>query len=252
MTAPPSAPSLDLAFMGQNTSGRETCQIRSSVRRGRVRALQPGGNMEEGKIPSRSRLPVPAGLFIAVAGCALLLAAARCSQFAGVFEKPELQFRGLRVNSVGLEGASLEILVDVYNPNSYRLGVDRFSYDLAIEDVHWGLGSTAYPIAVEGRNSATVRLPLDVSWSRLGAAGREALRTGTVRYGVSGEMTVETSLGDVSVPYNKTGRFSILSNQESSDPGTIRIDVTSRFRLAVYSTRIAMPFSKTIFLPTLL
>jgi LEA14-like dessication related protein len=208
--------------------------------------------MEARKSPSRSPLRVPASFLAAAAVFALLLAAARCSQFVGVFEKPELQFRGIRVNSVGLEGASLEILVDVYNPNSYRLGVDRFSYDLAIEDVHWGLGSTTYPIAVEGRNSATVRLPLDVSWSRLPAAGREALRTGTVNYGVSGEMTVGTSLGNISVPYSKAGRFSILSNQESSDPVTIRFDVTSRFRLAAYSTRIATPFSNTIFLPMLL
>jgi len=208
--------------------------------------------MEARKSPSRSRLHVSAGLLAAAAGFVLLLAGARCSRFAGVFEKPELQFRGIQVNSVGLDGASLEILVDVYNPNSYRLGVERFSYDLAIEDVHWGLGSTSYPIAVEGRNSATVRLPLDVSWSRLGAAGREALRTGTVNYGVSGEMTVGTSLGDVSVPFTKAGRFSILSNQESSDPGTIYLDATSRFRLAAYSTRIATPFSKTIFLPILL
>lgn len=188
----------------------------------------------------------------AAAGLALLLAGARCSQFAGVFEKPELEFRGLRVTSVGLEGASLEILVDVYNPNSYSLGVERFSYDLAIENVHWGLGSTPNAITVEGRNSATVRLPLDVSWSQLGEAGREALRTGSVNYGVSGEITVGTSLGDVSVPYSKSGRFSILTNQESADPESIRRDPTIRFRLAIYSTEIATPFSKTTFFPTLL
>jgi LEA14-like dessication related protein len=207
--------------------------------------------MEARKSPSRYRLRFSAAL-AAAAGLALLFSGARCSQFAGVFEKPELQFRGIRVNSVGLEGASLEILVDVYNPNSYRLGLDRFSYDLAIEDVHWGLGSTSDPVAVEGRNSTTVRLPLDVSWSRLGAAGREALRTGSVNYGVSGEMTVGTPLGDASVPYSKSGRFSILSNQESSDPEVIRVDVTSRFRLAAYCTRIAIPFSKTTVFPTLL
>jgi LEA14-like dessication related protein len=228
------------------------CQILSSVSRQRVRALQSVEGMEARKSRSRSPLRFSEGLFAAVTGFALLFAGARCSQFTGVFEKPELQFRGLRVDAVGLEKASLEILVDVYNPNSDRLRVDRFSYDLAIEDTHWGLGSTTDPIMVAGRNSATVALPLDVSWSRLGAAGREALRTGSVNYGVSGEMRVGTSVGDVSVPYSKTGRFSILNNQESSDPGTIRIDVTSRFRLASYSTRIATPFSKMIFFPTLL
>lgn len=184
-----------------------------------------------------------------MAALSVVLAAARCSS---VFERPELRFRGIRVNSIGFDGASLEILVDVYNPNSYRLGLARLSYDLAIEDVHWGLGSMTAPIGVDGRGTATLRLPLEVSWSRLGDVGRQALRTGSVNYGVSGEMTVATSLGDVNVPYSKSGRFSVLSGQESSDPGPIRPDLTNGFRQAGYSTETATPFSKTTFFPTLL
>ena len=150
---------------------------------------------------------------IASAGVSVLLAGARCSNLGAIFQKPELQFRGLQVNSIGFDGASLDILVDVYNPNSYRLALQRFSYDLAIENVNWGLGSTGSPMAVEARNSATIRLPLDVSWSRLGDVGRQALQTGSVNYGVSGEVIVGTSLGDVRVPYSKSGRFSILSDE---------------------------------------
>ena len=132
---------------------------------------------------------------------------------AAVFEQPELQFRGIRVNSIGYDGASLELLVDVFNPNSYRLGLERFSYDLAIEGISWGLGNTDAPLAVEARNSATIRLPLEVSWSRLGSVGREALRTGSVNYGVSGELTLATGLGPVTVPYSKSGRFSVFGNE---------------------------------------
>ena len=185
----------------------------------------------------------------AAAALSLVLGTAGCSS---VFERPELQFRGIHVNSIGFDGASLEILVDVYNPNSYRLGLERLSYDLAIENVHWGLGSLTAPIWVEGRDTTMVRLPLDVSWSRLGDVGREALRTGTVNYGISGEMTVATSLGNIDVPYSKAGRFSILTGQESSDPGPIAPDPTSRFRQAVYSIEATTPFSKTTFFRTLL
>lgn len=187
--------------------------------------------------------------FPTFAALSLVLSVAGCS---AIFETPELQFRGIRVNSIGIEGASLEILVDVYNPNSYRLGLARLSYDLAIENVHWGVGSLASPMGVDGGDTATLRLPLDVSWSRLGDIGRQALQTGVVNYGVSGQMTVATSVGDVNVPYSKSGRFSVLSGQESSDPDSIRHDPTSLFRRAVYSIETATPFSKTTFFPTLL
>jgi LEA14-like dessication related protein len=148
------------------------------------------------------------------AALVLALVGLRCSNLSGVFEKPELQFRGLRVNSIGLGGASIDVVVDVYNPNSYRLGVDRFSYDLAVENVHFGGGETDAPVSVEGRNTATVRLPLDVDWSRLGDVGQGVLNRGSVDYGVTGELTVVTGLGRFRVPYAKSGRFSVLGNSE--------------------------------------
>lgn len=191
---------------------------------------------------------IPAAL-LAGAAITLALAGSKCAE---VFRQPELEFRGLRINSIGLDGASLDIVVDVYNPNAYRLGLDRLSYDLAIENVHWGVGSIAAPIAVEGGDRATVRLPLSVSWSRLGDVGRDALRTGSVNYGVSGEMTVTTVLGGRSVPFRKSGRLSVLSGQESADPAEVRPDSTSRFRLARYRIEATTPLSKTTVLPTLL
>ena len=141
----------------------------------------------------------------------LALATGGCS-VSSVFEKPELQFRGLRVNSIGLGGASIDIVVDVYNPNSYRLGLDSFSYDLSIENVRFGAGATDVPLSVEGRDRATVRLPLDLDWSRLGDVGRGVLNTGSVNYGVSGEMMVATGFGKFRVPYSQAGQFAILGS----------------------------------------
>jgi LEA14-like dessication related protein len=142
-----------------------------------------------------------------VAALVLVLCGARC---ATVFEKPELRFRGLRVNSIGLGGAAVDVVVDVYNPNSFGLGVDHFSYDLAIENVPFGKGETDAPIWVEGHGTASVRLPLHVNWSLLGDVGRGALQTGSVNYGVSGELTIATGFGRRRIPYSRTGRFSVL------------------------------------------
>ncbi len=137
------------------------------------------------------------------------LSATRC---ASAFAKPELQFRGLRINSIGLGGASIDVVVDVYNPNSFRLGLDRFSYDLEIENVHFGGGEIDAPVSVAGGSTATVRLPLDLNWSVLGDVGRGVLNTGNVHYGVTGEMIVSTAFGKSRVPYSKAGQFSVLGS----------------------------------------
>lgn len=144
---------------------------------------------------------------IALAGA--LVFALACSMSA-VFEKPELEFRGIRIGSIGLGGASVDVVVDVYNPNSYRLGLDRFTYDLTIENVRFGVGEIEAPVSVDGRSTTTVRLPLDLDWSRLGDVGRRVLDRGSVEYGVSGELTIATGFGRRRVPYAKTGRLSVL------------------------------------------
>jgi LEA14-like dessication related protein len=194
------------------------------------------------------RIRISAALVIAAALAVVLFG----TQCAAVFQKPELQFRGIRINSLGIDGASLDILVDVYNPNAYRLGVERLSYDLTIESLHWGVGTTDSPIALDAGRSTTVRLPLQISWSRLGDVGRDALRTGSVNYGVSGQMTVATSIGTRSVPFSKSGRFSVLTGQESADPEPVRSDPTGQLRLARYWIETATPFSNTTLFPTFL
>jgi LEA14-like dessication related protein len=204
--------------------------------------------MEARKSPAGLGIRISAALVIAAA-LAVILFGIQC---AAVFQKPELQFRGIRINSLGLDGAAVDILVDLYNPNSYRLGVERLDYDLTIENLHWGVGTTDAPIALDGGRSTTVRLPLRISWSRLGDVGKEALRTGSVNYGVSGSITVGTSIGTRTIPFSKNGRFSVLSGQESADADPDRPDPTERFRLTRYSTEIATPFSNTTLFPTFL
>jgi LEA14-like dessication related protein len=204
--------------------------------------------MEERKSPARLQIRISAALVIATALAVILFA----TQCAAAFQKPELQFRAIRINSIGIDGASLDILVDVYNPNAYGLGVERLSYDLMIENVHWGVGSTDLPIALDAGRSTTVRLPLQISWSRLGDVGRDALRTGSVNYGVSGEMMVATSIGSRSVPFSKSGRFSVLTGQESADPEPTGGDPTAQFRVARYWIETATPFSNTTRFPTFL
>ena len=129
------------------------------------------------------------------------------------FRKPELTFRGIEVFSFGLEGASLDLLVDVYNPNSFRFGLDRVTYDLTVESVRWGTGETASPLAVEAQSTATLRIPLTLDWTQISGLGRDVLRRGNVRYGISGEVTVSTSKKTFQVPYDRSGQFSILGSE---------------------------------------
>ena len=127
-----------------------------------------------------------------------------------VFEEPTVSFRQLRVNGLGLDGGSLEVLLSVYNPNGYKLDATRLTYDLVLDSVRFATGAIDQKFTVQDRDSTVVRLPIDFAWSGIGRAGRQLLSSGGVNYRVKGDVTVGTPLGNFTRPYTQTGRYTPL------------------------------------------
>lgn len=146
------------------------------------------------------------------AALALMLAAAAC---APSFKRPDVDFSGVRVGAVGLEGGALDVVLNVYNPNGYALELKQLTYTLLVNDsVQVGEGETNTRVRVGSRDSARVVLPVDVQWAGLEAAGRQAVEgTGVVPYRVRGDVTVGTPIGTFTRPYDERGEFSPLSGE---------------------------------------
>jgi LEA14-like dessication related protein len=145
-----------------------------------------------------------------IAACAAVaLSAAGCASIGrSVFEQPVVTFKDLRVNGLGLQGGSLDVVLNVYNPNRYSLNATRLTYRLMVDSVPLGTGALDQQFVVQRGDSATVRLPVTFSYAGLGSAGRQLLRSGTVNYRVLGDVTVGTPLGNFTRPFDRTGHFS--------------------------------------------
>jgi LEA14-like dessication related protein len=141
---------------------------------------------------------------VLVAGCSTLMRQA--------FEEPVVTFEDVIVRGVGLDGGSLDIVLNVYNPNRYRLDATSMTYRLYVDTIPVGTGQTESQFTVNDRDSMQVRLPLDFRWTGIGAVGRELMRTGMVNYRVAGDLRVQTGAGTVSVPYDRVGRFAAFGN----------------------------------------
>ena len=128
-----------------------------------------------------------------------------------VFKEPVVNFQQLNVNGLGLTGGSLDVVLSVYNPNSYRLDATRLTYNLIVDSIPFGSGAIYQQFAVQSGDSTLVRLPVNFTYAGIGSAGRSLLNTGTVNYRVTGDFTVGTPLGNFTRPYDRTGRYTALS-----------------------------------------
>lgn len=145
-----------------------------------------------------------AGLAVAAAtGCATL-------GMLGRFVEPVVNFKDLRLTGLGLQGGSLDIVLSVYNPNQFNIEGVRLTYQLNVDNVHFGDGALDSRFVVPRGDSTDVRIPLSFSFAGIGAAGRQLVERGAVNYNVGGDLTVATPLGNFTRPYSRDARFTVF------------------------------------------
>jgi LEA14-like dessication related protein len=133
-------------------------------------------------------------------GCATLGRAA--------FREPVVTVQSVAVTGVSLTGSTLEVVLQVANPNRFALDAPGVRYRVEVDTVPVAAGELTERFRVPGRDSAVVRLPLSVSFRGLGAAGRSLLMSGTVPYRVRGALTVATPIGSFTQAFDRAGQFS--------------------------------------------
>jgi LEA14-like dessication related protein len=149
--------------------------------------------------------------FVALSALTLAAAAAGCATLARqAFQEPVVSVRDIRLNGLGLTGGSVDVALAVYNPNNYRLDATRLTYRLLFDQVEFATGALSEQQTVQGRDTTIVRIPVNFTYRGVGEAGRQILQTGTVNYRLTGDVTVGSPLGNFTVPYSTTGRFSTL------------------------------------------
>jgi LEA14-like dessication related protein len=150
----------------------------------------------------RSMILSAVTLAAAVAGCASIARQA--------FQEPVVSVRDVRLNGIGLTGGSVDVGLNVYNPNNYRLDATRITYRLLFDTVTFATGALTEQQTVQARDTLRLTIPVNFTYRGVGEAGRQILNTGTVNYRLTGDVTVGSPLGNFTVPYSSTGRFSTL------------------------------------------
>lgn len=139
---------------------------------------------------------------VAAIGCSTLGKAA--------FRQPVVTLQDVKVTGIGLNGGSLDVVLNVENPNDFRLDATQMHYAVLVDTVPFANGTTTQQFTVEGKRSQQVHIPINFTYSGVGAAGRQLMNTGSVNYTVKGDVSVGSPVGNLTVPFSQTGRYSTL------------------------------------------
>jgi LEA14-like dessication related protein len=142
-----------------------------------------------------------------------IAATAACSALGRqAFQEPVVQLKDVAVQGIGLTGGQLAVRLNVYNPNGFRIDATRLSYNVTVGDgtnttSNLAQGALDSRFTVQQGDSTQVTIPVSFTFSGIGAAARQMMQSGAVPYRVTGDVTVGTVIGNFTVPYSSTGRF---------------------------------------------
>jgi len=126
----------------------------------------------------------------------LLLIGSALTACSSVVEEPEVKLDGISVGSIGLEGGTLRVRLNVINPNSFGLQAEGLDYLIEVaeegeNEASWdtlSLGSYDQRITVEADDSAFVEIPIRFRYRDLSGAIGSLLATGSFDYRISGNV----------------------------------------------------------------
>jgi LEA14-like dessication related protein len=160
--------------------------------------------------PARSARAARRAL-LAVAALLALSSLGACAGFMRTeFGTPVVELRDVRLKGIGIQGGSMDLVLDVYNPNNYRLDTSRLTYALLVDTGSIASGEINKLVTLEAKKKTEVILPVTFSAKELFGAAKIITQMGSLDYTVKGELTVATPFGSYTRPYSGRGRFDSL------------------------------------------
>jgi LEA14-like dessication related protein len=141
----------------------------------------------------------------------LAVVLAACASLGrAVFATPVVQLRDIRMRAIGLEGGALDLILEVTNPNDYRLDATRLTYNLFVDTTRIAFGEVRKTVTLEAHQNNEVVVPVNFSIPELVKAAQAFSKTGGADYHVMGEVTAATPGGSFTRPYKGDGHFDNL------------------------------------------
>nr|WP_240923465.1 LEA type 2 family protein [Thermococcus sp. 18S1] len=115
----------------------------------------------------------------------------------------EITLSDVRVASIGLTGAKLEIVFRIYNPNDVTATLDRIEYELYGNGEFLGYGYIDRSVDIPARSIRYVSSEFTLDYGGALKTIWSALKRGDVDWRVKGTLHIDTPIGTLDVPFEE-------------------------------------------------
>ncbi len=129
------------------------------------------------------------------------------------FKIPEISLQGINLKNLGFNGANLDIVLNVKNPNTFGFNAENLNYDLEINGLQWITGHLNRSVSIAQKSDQSVRIPVSLNFMTMGTAVYQLLTGNSeLNYQLKGKTKINSSLeyfNSFNFPFNKSGKINL-------------------------------------------
>ncbi|MBN2366483.1 MAG: LEA type 2 family protein [Calditrichaeota bacterium] len=126
---------------------------------------------------------------------------------------PSIQVASLDVQRFNLTGAALNLKLQLENPNSLNLLLNKLNYNFKVNGNSWISGETSETKTVSSNNETSIDIPFQLDFLKMGQTVYQMISGGKeIQYDLTGNMNLGSTyklLEGSSMPFNKQGTIKI-------------------------------------------
>ena len=119
-------------------------------------------------------------------------------------EDVQISFHAATLQDIGFSGATLDLALEMYNPNDIIATLDKADYDVWFNDNFLGHGFTHERVDIPPLTSKIVHTEFDLDFSGAGQSIISALTQGEATWRLAGTAYYDTVIGTLNIPFDIT------------------------------------------------
>lgn len=130
-----------------------------------------------------------------------------CAEFGDLFQSPEARIESVELIRVDFSSVSLQVNVEIDNPNSVGITLSAYDYRLAVSGQNVVDGRREDSVSLRADGKSIIPIPVDVGFGELAAVGTSMITDDMI--------PVDIGLGlEITLPYMGTARLDITGSVE--------------------------------------
>ena len=126
---------------------------------------------------------------------------------------PGIQIRSLRLNTISLSGASLDLELEMRNRNNFKIFIESLEYRFQVDGRDWASGMRRKKVRLGENDIAELTIPIELDFAAVGRSVYQMILGGeALQYTLEGNVDVGTSLRALkkaSLPFALAGQLRI-------------------------------------------